>query len=60
MLCLLVTAAASADTFLDEKKQSAESGDADAALTLGLMYAIGEEVTPDTQQARQWYEKSPN
>src|SRR2546426_1549036 len=41
-----------------ESKKRADSGDADAQVNLGLLYAKGEGVPQDFAQARQWYEKA--
>ena len=40
-----------------ESKKRADSGDADAQVNLGLLYAKGEGVPKDYAQVRQWYEK---
>src|SRR6059036_188545 len=41
-----------------ESKKRADSGDADAQVNLGQLYAKGEGVPQDFPQARQWYQKA--
>ena len=43
------------ETAFREFKTLAEQGDAEAQFNLGVMYHIGEGVTPDYAQAMQWY-----
>lgn len=40
----------------DDLRHRAETGDADAALRLGLMYDVGQGVPRDTTQAWHWYQ----
>src|SRR5438105_9430600 len=51
-------AASTTEQSFVESKKRADSGNADAQVNLGLLYAKGEGVPKDFAQARQWYEKA--
>src|SRR3989475_11307471 len=51
-------AASTTEQSFVESKKRADSGDADAQVNVGLLYAKGEGVPRDFAQARQWWQKA--
>ena len=43
---------------IDELKQKAIKGDAEAQFTLGMMYLLGRDVTQDDKEAAKWITKA--
>ena len=45
-------------SFEEATKRAAEQGNANAQLTLGIMYNLGEGVPQDFAKAHQWFERA--
>jgi TPR repeat protein len=55
---LFVFSLCQADPFVDEIRSRADKGDSTAQYNLGLMYAKGQEVPRDYDEAVKWFKKA--